>query len=56
MPTSAPLQITRHVQPLSEQETDEVVSVVADLIVNFLKTKRSPEPPTERSREQEVKP
>jgi hypothetical protein len=53
MPTSAPLQITRHLQPLSEKETGEVVSVVA---VNFLKTKRSPEPPTERSREQEVKP
>ena len=29
---------------------------LATMIVNFLKTKRSPEPPTERSREQEVKP
>lgn len=53
MPTSAPLQITRHVQPLSEQETDEVVGVAADLIVNFLKAERGPEPSA--NREQEVK-
>ena len=56
MPSAPAIELTRHFQPLSEKETDEVVSVVADLIVNFLKTKRSPEPPTERSREQEVKP
>lgn len=30
----------RHYQPLSEQETDVVVELVADLIVNFLKSKR----------------
>ena len=52
----APLEITRHVQPLSEKETDEVVDLVADLIVNFLKAKRSPEQAAKRSREREVKP
>jgi hypothetical protein len=52
----APLEITRHFQPLSEKETDEVVDVVADLIVNFLKAKRGPEQAAKRSREREVKP
>lgn len=52
MPTPVPLQITRHVQPLSQEETDEVVGVVADLIVNFLKAERGAEPST--AREQEV--
>jgi hypothetical protein len=51
MPIQAPLQVTRHVQPLSEEETDEVVGVVADLIVNFLKAKRSPEPSAGRAQE-----
>jgi len=50
---AAPLQITRHVQPLSEEETDEVVGMVADLIVNFFKAKRGPEPSA--NREQGVK-
>jgi hypothetical protein len=48
---AAPLQITRHVQPLSEEETDEVVGVVADLIVNFFKAERGPEPSADRKQE-----
>lgn len=51
MPTPAPLQITRHVQQLSEKETDEVVGVVADLIVNFLKAKRGSEPSANHEQE-----
>lgn len=42
MPTP-PIELKRHFHTLSEKETDEVVDVVADLIVNFLKAKRDPE-------------
>ncbi|MBI2192063.1 MAG: hypothetical protein HYU36_08770 [Planctomycetes bacterium] len=40
---SPPIELKRHFHTLSEKETDEVVDVVADLIVNFLKAKRGPE-------------
>lgn len=43
MPTP-PIELKRHFHTLSEKETDEVVDVVADLIVNFLKGKRGSEP------------
>ena len=56
MPISAPLEITRHLEPLSEKETDEVVNVVADLIVNFLKARRGSEPLANRGQERGVKP
>ena len=42
MPTPATLELTRHYDTLSEQETDEVVEAVADLMVNFLKGRRDP--------------
>jgi hypothetical protein len=48
-----PLQVTRHVQPLSQEEADEVAGVVADLIVNFLKVERGAE--SAANREQEVR-
>ena len=40
MPAHAPLQVRRHYGGLSEKETDEVVGILADLIVTYLK-KRS---------------
>ncbi len=37
MPASASIEVKRHYGELSEKQTDEVVDVVADLIVSFLK-------------------
>ena len=37
MPTAAPLHVRRHFSGLSEKETDEVVGILADLIVTYLK-------------------
>jgi hypothetical protein len=37
VPTPAPLQIKRHYSELSEKETADVVEIVADLVVTFLK-------------------
>lgn len=34
------MNIKRHYAELSEKETDEVVSTMAELIVNFIKRKR----------------
>ncbi len=42
MPTAS-IERKRHYHLLSEQETDDVVEVVADLILNFLKRKRDSE-------------
>ncbi len=53
MSAAGPLEITRHLQLLTEKETEEVVGVVADLIVNFFKAERGAEPSARR--EQEVK-
>ena len=39
MPTTS-IEWKRHYHMLSESESDEVVELVADLIVNFLKGKR----------------
>jgi len=39
---NAPLDITRHCEELSESETDEVVGIVADLIVAYLKKRAGP--------------
>lgn len=51
MPTPPPIELKRHFHTLSEKETDEVVDVVADLIVNFLKAKREPEQSAKRRQE-----
>ena len=40
MPTAAPLDLRRHCRDLSEKEAGEVVGILADLIVTYLK-KRS---------------
>ena len=51
MPATPPIELKRHFHTLSEKETDEVVDVVADLIVNFLKAKRDPEHSARRGQE-----
>jgi len=38
-PTSTSIELKRHHQELSPKETDEVVEAVADLIVEFLKSR-----------------
>ena len=37
MPARQPLRLTRHYSKLSEKQTDEVVSILAGLIVNYVK-------------------
>lgn len=49
-PTS--IERKRHYHTLSERETDNVVDAVADLIVNYLKDNRDPEPSPKRRQEQ----
>lgn len=51
MPTPRTIELKRHFHTLSEKETDEVVDVVADLIVNFLNGKRDPEQSAKRRQE-----
>lgn len=53
MPAPPPIELKRHFHTLSEKETDEVVDVVADLIVNFLKAKREPEQSAKRRQERD---
>ena len=38
----ASTEFKRHYQPLSERETDDVIELVADLIVNFPKGETRP--------------
>jgi len=43
--TTAPsIQITRHYEALSERETDELVGTVADMLVNFIKSRKDERP------------
>lgn len=51
MPTPPPIELKRHVHTLTEKETNEVVDVVADLIVNFLKGSGGSELSAERGQE-----
>ena len=53
VPATPPIELKRHFHTLSEKETDEVVDVVADLIVNFLKAKRDPEQSATRGQERD---
>lgn len=49
MPSAPPIEFKRHYRRLSPKETDSVVDTVADLTVNFLKTRPGgvgPEPHT----------
>ena len=38
------IELRRHFETLTDQETDEVVEVVADLIVHYVKGRRIEEP------------
>lgn len=57
MTTTPSIQIKRHYEALSEQETDELVGTVADMLLTFIKSckdeqrrpGRTPEPKTENS-------
>jgi hypothetical protein len=40
MPACTPFQVRRHYGGLSEKETDEVVGILADLIVTYLERER----------------
>jgi hypothetical protein len=56
VPAPPAIELKRHFHTLSEKETDEVVEIVADLVVNYLKAKRDPEPSAHRKQEQEATP
>jgi hypothetical protein len=45
MSETSSIELKRHYQEISPKEFEEVVGTVADLIVDFLKKKRSPEQP-----------
>lgn len=45
-PGPQPLQIKRHYSTLTPKETDELVDSVAELIVNYVKTKGGDPPET----------
>ncbi len=44
MTTTPSIQITRHYEALSERETDELVGTVADMLVNFIKSRKEERP------------
>ena len=48
------IELKRHYRELSEAETDELVGIVADLIVDFLKKRTDPGQPDKSRQEQEV--
>jgi hypothetical protein len=48
MREDAPLSITRHSEELTESETDEVVGIVADLVVAYLRKQAGPTSGTPR--------
>ena len=54
MAATSPIELKRHYTELSEKETDELVAVVADLIMDFLKKRRDPGQPDKPKQEQEV--
>ena len=54
MASTSPIELKRHYRELSPKEIDELVAVVADLIVDFLKKRRDPGQPDKPKQEQEV--
>ena len=54
MAATSPIEMKRHYRELSPKEIDELVAVVADLIVDFLKKRHDPVKPDEPKQEQEV--
>ena len=49
MRTPPAMEFKRHYRRLSEKQTDELVGAVADLIVNFIKSRGGGEPATTAS-------
>ena len=54
MSATSPIEMKRHYRELSPKEVDELVAVVADLIVDFLKKRRDPVQPAKPEQELEV--
>jgi len=54
MAETGSIELKRHFRELSPKEIDELVAVVADLIVDFLKKRRDPGQPDKPKQEQEV--
>jgi hypothetical protein len=54
MASKSSIELKRHYRELSPKEIDELVAIVADLIVDFLKKKRDPVQPDKPKQEQEV--
>ena len=54
MAATSSIELKRHYRELSPKEVDELVAVVADLIVDFLKKRRDPGQPDKPKPEQEV--
>ena len=54
MAETGSIELKRHFRELSPKEIDELVGVVADLIVDFLKKRRDPVQPDKPRQEQEV--
>ena len=54
MAATSPIEMKRHYRELSPKEIDELVAVVADLIVDFLKKRRDPVQPDKPKPGQEV--
>jgi len=54
MAATSPIELKRHYRELSPKEIDELVAVVADLIVDFLKERCHPVQSDKPKKEQEV--
>ena len=54
MAATRPIEMKCHYRELSSKEVDELVAVVADLIVDFLKKRRDPVQSDKPKPEQEV--
>ena len=56
MAATSPIELKRHHREMSPKEIDELVGIVADLIVDFLKKRREPVQPDKSKQEQKVLP
>ena len=56
MAETGSIEVKRHYREMSPKEFDELVGLVADMIVDFLKKRREPVQPDKSKQEQEVLP
>ncbi|MCL5884377.1 MAG: hypothetical protein M1377_03355 [Deltaproteobacteria bacterium] len=54
MAETGSIELKRHYRQLPMEEIDELVSAVADLVVDFLKKRHDPVQPDKSKQEQEV--